>query len=104
MKSGPSLNGCTFRPRRRNALTITDVIVVFPAPLCVPAISTPRPPCSIDDATRTLAITAASQTVHAAPGLPRFSHDPSDVARLEELRRRQRGGLHADEPVHRLLV
>src|SRR2546427_10413174 len=37
MKSGPTLNGCTTRPRRRSAPISPNVIVVLPAPLCVPA-------------------------------------------------------------------
>src|SRR5205807_3292890 len=37
MKSGPTLNGCTTRPRRRSAPISPSVIVVLPMPLCVPA-------------------------------------------------------------------
>src|SRR5438309_3320680 len=37
MKSGPILNGCTVRPRRRSAPISPSVMLVLPTPLCVPA-------------------------------------------------------------------
>src|SRR5438552_18349171 len=37
MKSGPTLNGCTTRPRRRRAAMSPTEMDVFPTPLCVPA-------------------------------------------------------------------
>lgn len=40
MKSGPTLKGCTSRPRLRNAAISPRVTVVLPTPLCVPAMST----------------------------------------------------------------
>src|SRR5438309_8317897 len=47
MKSGPTLNGWTVRPRRRRAATRPRLIVVLPTPLWVPAtmnaLSDPRP-------------------------------------------------------------
>src|SRR5579859_7167263 len=39
MKSGPTLNGCTARPRRRSAPIRPSVIVVLPTPLWVPPIT-----------------------------------------------------------------
>ena len=38
MKSGPTLKGCTTRPRARKAAMIPRVTVVLPTPLWVPAI------------------------------------------------------------------
>ena len=37
MKSGPTLKGCTTRPRRRKTSSNPSVIVVFPTPLAAPA-------------------------------------------------------------------
>src|SRR5262249_22038639 len=37
MKSGPTLNGCTARPRRRSAAINPSATVVLPTPLCVRA-------------------------------------------------------------------
>src|SRR5712692_8569869 len=42
MKSGPTLNACTRRPRRRYASSRPSVTVVFPTPLAVPAMTRAR--------------------------------------------------------------
>src|SRR5260370_20444058 len=42
MKSGPTLNGWTLRPRRARAAMLPTDTEVFPTPLCVPAIMTAR--------------------------------------------------------------
>src|SRR5438093_6332616 len=74
MKSGPTLNACTTRPRRRKASSNPSVTVVFPTPLAVPATTRMR----------------------ATSGLKR----PTDASRLErghlvvDRRRRPR---HVDE-------
>src|SRR3989449_7520542 len=39
MKSGPTLRGCTRRPRSFRAARSASVTVVFPTPLCVPAMT-----------------------------------------------------------------
>src|SRR5579859_8249573 len=47
MKSGPTLNGCTESPRRRKAPISPRVTLVFPTPLCVPAMTTALSPGSM---------------------------------------------------------
>ena len=42
MKSGPHLNGCTIKPRARNAAISPSATVVFPAPLDEPATTNAR--------------------------------------------------------------
>src|SRR5215470_19173162 len=42
MKSGPTLNAWTTRPRRRNASRRPSVTVVLPTPLATPAITRTR--------------------------------------------------------------
>src|SRR2546426_3913075 len=39
MKSGPTLKGCTRRPRSFRAARSASVTVVLPTPLCVPAMT-----------------------------------------------------------------
>src|SRR2546425_4596451 len=39
MKSGPTLKGCTLRPRSFRAAKSASVTVVLPTPLCVPAMT-----------------------------------------------------------------
>src|SRR5512147_1106908 len=42
MKSGPTLNGCTVKPRLRSAAIRASATVVLPTPLCVPAMMSRR--------------------------------------------------------------
>src|SRR5204863_10139435 len=42
MKSGPTLNACMVKPRRRNASSSPSVIVVLPTPLDTPAMTSTR--------------------------------------------------------------
>ena len=62
MKSGPALPACTRRPRRRSAASKAKVVTVFPAPLCVAAMSRPAGACALPAAASACAAAAAART------------------------------------------
>src|SRR5579884_982711 len=81
MKSGPTLNGCTARPRRRRAASRARVTVVLPAPLWVPATISRRAAMSPP---------AGSAERAAGDGEPAHHHHRADHADQEG----PAGGVH----------